>query len=402
MQLRAGRQAASRQYVSSFVTLTGRLTEAAGPTVQDGLASKRVPELARRPAPVQHPPKPIEQAQREDKARHLLRGLLRECTYIPDTFAATWAQQYILKRFRDDGFKAWEHRTDPAYGRRLQHFLRNARVGLGLLQRATDGERKALLRVLLMAYGRIGVRRHELMKPLKPIAPSEEPEQATMAELRSKRPGAEEVNEGEWEPYAPAFTPQMLALLRSQIQNPPPHLTRPVLRRLRPQVELLNSWMRPMPRVRVKNKVKAWYASVLDRTHPPLPLQEWERLFALATGQQREEIKPRRSMATSAGRSALELVLMHGKPSTRQTFGNRDAHNIRPRYMQRIWAQVFAQCPTMTWDAEKGAWAVRWGHQALHSASARHSSALVQDAAEQTAAPTQDDAAGKHDPTDGT
>ncbi|TKA82685.1 hypothetical protein B0A55_01490 [Friedmanniomyces simplex] len=301
--------------------------------------------------------------------------------------AMDWVRQHVLGRFRKYGFKVWEHRDDPAYETRIDDKLREARQGVGLLRRANEGERKPLLRVLLMAYGRIGRRRYELMLPLMPTAMGRDMKEALSAgngmvdggadeELQdetdqktraaARRPNAAEVNNGHWTAYVRDFSPQLRALLESQSRLPPPHLTRPPLRKLKPQVEELNSWFRPMPLSRVKNQTKEWYADVLYKAHPPLPLPEWQRLRALAVGTLKEGMRPRRTPIAPARRqSALELVVMYGKPNPRKAFGNKQAHQITPRYMRRLWAQVFAQCPVMEWEAEKARWKVTWGEQAL-------------------------------------
>lgn len=321
-----------------------------------------------------------------EEARWLLRGLLRECTYLPDSFARQWTSNYILQRYRTYDFKSWEHRDDPTYDERLRKKLRQARAGLGLLRRANEGERKPLLKVLLMAYGRVGRRRRELMLPLMPKAGQKDLENMSTAEEEGSDneidadwvhpaitatsantlPSAKEANRGAWSAYVPAFTPQLYALLKSQLESPPPHLTRPELRRMQPRVPELNSWLRPMPRSRVKNQVKAWYADLLEKVHPPLPMPEWERLRHLANGTLKDDIVPRRKAVGTSGHSALEMVIMHGKPNAKRAFGNRDAHEITQRFMRRLWAQVFAQCPFVDWDSEKRDWKVTWGEQALH------------------------------------
>ncbi|KAK3669878.1 hypothetical protein LTR78_010259 [Recurvomyces mirabilis] len=288
-------------------------------------------------------------------------------------------------RFERYSEKASALQHDPTYDQRGRSKLHEARQGLGTLRRANEGERKPLLKILLMAYGRTGKRRHELMLPLMPKGDSPagktilntssrslteamkygSQEQTATPVSSGRGPGAAQVNQGAWSAYVPDFTPQMRALLESTIQSPPPHLTRPVLRRLQPRIEEHNAWHRPMPLVRVKTQTKAWYAGVLERTHPPLPRTEWKRLFDLATGRKREAFIPRRTPAGLARQSALEMAVMYGKTSPRLAFGNREAHRLIPRYMRHLWSQVFAQCPVMEWDCKILGWKVGWGEQAL-------------------------------------
>ncbi|RMY80529.1 hypothetical protein D0861_08561 [Hortaea werneckii] len=319
------------------------------------------------------------------RSRHLLRALLRECTYLPDSQAGQWVRQYTIGRFREDGFKVWQRREHPTHADYVHRKLQAAQHGLRLLARANDGERRPLLKVLLMTYGRVGRRRRELMGRLLSVRPHQAPgventgETAhegeafndtgkTAAETRStstKPPGAREVNDGSWTYYVPDFPPQLQALLQSQLKHPPPHLTRPLLRRMAPRLEELNSWKRPMPLNRVKNQTKDWYASTLARVHPPLPTQEWNRLRDLASGAKGEIRVPRRKKvgdAAPAGEEGLLFRLAESPPTDR----SRDAHAITPRYMRRMWATVFAQCPVMEWDGESGKWKVTWGEHAIH------------------------------------
>ncbi|KAI7614965.1 hypothetical protein KC343_g10293, partial [Hortaea werneckii] len=263
--------------------------------------------------------------------------------------------------------------------------LQAAQHGLRVLERANDGERRPLLKVLLMTYGRVGRRRRELLGRLLSVRPHQGLEEEstsetahedrtindagkTAADTRStstKPPGAREVNDGSWTHYVPDFTPQLQALLQSQLQHPPPHLTRPLLRRMAPRLEELNSWKRPMPLNRVKNQTKDWYASTLARVHPPLPTQEWCRLRDLASGAQSEPQVPRRKRVGNAG-SAGDEALLFRLGELPPTDRSRDRHAITPRYMRRMWATVFAQCPIMEWDGEGGKWKVTWGEHALH------------------------------------
>lgn len=359
---------------------------------QHGLATGR--QSTRRPDSSHSP-----ESDRTVQARHLLRSFLRECTYLPDSFARDWTRQHVIQRFRTYGFKAWKHRDDPAFEERLRSKHREARQAVGQLRRANEGDRWALLKVLLMAYGRTGKRRHELMLPLLPVAGREEHQKLVKISeesidgfdstrsaqvedadppraVRGSRPtmpSAKDVNQGQWAPYAPELTPQLRALLQSQIRYPPlplPGLRRATLRRLHPRIDELNAWLQPMPQSRVKNQVKQWYADLLEKVHSPLPTQEWYRLRDLALGVSSERLIPRRKTRGQSGRDALELVVMYGKPNALRAFGNRDAHRITPRFMQRVWAQVFSQCPLMDWDVDKQQWKVVWGEHALHGLGA--------------------------------
>lgn len=168
-----------------------------------------------------------------------------------------------------------------------------------------------------------------------------------------------------WEEY---LTPQLRALAESQIRHPPPHHERPNLRRVKPDIPELNSWLRPMPHSRVHNATKKWYATLLDKIHPPLPDKEWERLRCLANGELQEDREPCRVGSSKRNASsALEMLATSGKPNFKRAPSEGRSKRIDRRYMQRLWAEVFEQCPKMDWDLQKQMWTVTWGHRALYA-----------------------------------
>ena len=322
--------------------------------------------------------------ERDIRSLHLLRALLRECTYLPDSHARVWTTAHVLSRFRaytsDSSRRSISDDATFDLAARLNSKQDDARKQLARLRRANGGERPELLRVLLMAYGRVGRRRRDLLKPLLAVAPANMPDPvvpntlpASELEAGPAPPSAEDINQDPLapNPYTALLTPQLLALAKSQISHPPPHLTRAILRRLQPQLEERNAWLRPMPRVRVANQMKDWYAKLLDRLHPPLPTAEFGHLGNLAAGRRTDATVPRRAARTvdrTGPRSVLEMVVRHGKITDREALGGDvRRHVITPRSMQRLWEQVFAQCCAMRWEGTEGGqpgegqWTVQWG-----------------------------------------
>lgn len=324
------------------------------------------------------------------RGRHLLRAILRESTYLPDSHAREYIHQYAIRRFRDYGYKAWQHRTDPDFADRLKGKRHEAQQAVNRLRRATEGELNPLRAVLFMAYGRTGRRRRELVANLvhahgaaefpdvaEPVVQEGVDNQDPSAQISSSAfelngtPAAEQAPSlGIRKPkssYMPHITPRLRALAESQIKYPPPHMTRPLLRRMHPVIPELNTWLRPMPQVRVKNMTRKWYAELLDKVHPPLPTAEWTRLCDLAGGMRVEKLPLRRKAVVSASRSALDLVLASSRINSSQIFPNRRANSITQRYMRRLWVQIFEQSPRMDWDAAREDWTVTWGSHAIHS-----------------------------------
>ena len=79
-------------------------------------------------------------------SRHVLRGILRECTYLPDQFAASWIRQHALSRFRTYEAKNKKHAGDGTYEKRLETVRRKSRQAMYQLQRANEGDRKMLMK----------------------------------------------------------------------------------------------------------------------------------------------------------------------------------------------------------------------------------------------------------------
>lgn len=264
-------------------------------------------------------------------ARHLLRALLRECTYLPDPAARLYAHQHTLRRFRDyhppqkraNGLK--EQPTIPQFtASRLRGALRNARKGLNFLRRANEGEAGPLQQLLLLAYGRNGRRRHELMEILlvpDPVSEREAVElwqaevEATLDPSKSIQgiPNAViEVPRHVGKPHRYEISPRyskLRALLESQRRAAHPvELRRAKLKSTYVDVPLTNIWMRSFPRKREKNMVRKWYASVLDKVLPPLPEEDWERLRDLVTGARKWEGLKRRRPGVPSHMSSYDVL----------------------------------------------------------------------------------------------
>ncbi|KAM0708926.1 hypothetical protein Q7P35_002962 [Cladosporium inversicolor] len=325
-------------------------------------------------------------------SRHVLRGILRECTYLPDQFAASWIRQHALSRFRTYEARIKGRAGDEAYEKRLETIRRKSRQAMYQLQRANEGDRKMLMKALSMAYGRTGKRRRELLQPLISVKEHKSDENASAEEPAAKlldasvHPGTSARQpdsstttldlkptkdrtigpvKAQVKAYMNDLPASLRALVQSQIMASPPTITRRNPRRLGVEIPELNTWMKPMPDVRVKNQLSDWYAGLLSTVQPPLPDDEWDRLRALAVGTTRAGPPiPRRTNLTPPP-SVLEMVVARGKLPD-NLFRKDYAHNINPRFMQRLWAEVFSQCPLMKYDSANDKWNVIWGHHVLN------------------------------------
>ena len=272
---------------------------------------------------------------------HHLRRLLRECTYLPDPAARTYHHNYVLDRFRDYRPRSGKNDFWPSQKwirdeRHQVQCLHKCRQRISLLYRANGGEKAALTNVLLEAYGRIGKRKHELLKPYtQPDIPNnpdelQKPEQAIDSPILQ--------------------LPEALKLLgRTQPKQhnatTHQHITK-FAKYTKPVLPEKNIWGRPMPRKRIRNAKRRTYNELLKRLLPPLPQDEWDRLRGLAAGE------------TSFPKLPLRRTRLPGLPELPVV---EDGHNITRRFMQRLWGSLFVICPTMNFDAVKSKWQIAWG-----------------------------------------
>jgi hypothetical protein len=311
---------------------------------------------------------------------HLLRALLRECTYLPDAAAREYFHKHILSRYRvyrprsGRHAKSFQPRSSsaqlhndfeedflrtPRYGRvREKNLNQTARDSLALLQRANSGHTRALTKVLALTYGRTGKRRYELLSPL--LAPDTPSDQKAVASLSASLTSTITLQ----------VPPKLEALVKSQIQQRHTDLEKAPIKPLKPRVPKTNIWRRPLPIERVRNIEKHWLQMVLERAMPPLPEEEWERLRRLANGEVRwEGAVQRRIRVPDTGdndttpnperRTLLEDFNKKMLLSTRRPTDS--AHYINARFMRRLWARIFPQCPVMRWNAIKESWYFEWG-----------------------------------------
>lgn len=284
----------------------------------------------------------------------LYRSLLREATYLPDEAAQSYFRQWITFRFKRAASKP---KPD-------EEGFRKARRALLRLQRANNGQTKALQWVLFNTYGRIGKRRRELIHALREYGDEHlflQDESAVKNHLEnylkseSKEKGILDMNT------------KLQTLIASQKRASLESLPRAELKKI-PDIPEFNAWKRPLPLKLRAGKERKLLASVLDKVLPPLPLHEHERLHNLATGIIRfPGLPPRRS--SNQQPPTVELIsekeiarllqpIEHvEKKSIEESFDN---HKITARHMQRHWMQVWSLCPVMAQNETTKKWNVTW------------------------------------------
>lgn len=286
---------------------------------------------------------------------HVFRALLRQCTYLPDPAARQYMHGHIVSRFRDYHpsntlpFSSRRRKSAALVQQRLPYLLRTARKGLVFLRRANDGHMRHLGRILAMTYGRVGKRRHQLLKDLK--IPDIPIDQAAIEKL--SEPGNQAV---------PHPSELLMALIKSQARRRLTHFSRPNTPSPKLEIPKENSWGRPMPIKRVRNLKRRWYAESLDRIMPPLPEDEWNRLRLRASGQSPWEgpVARRKWVGSPDDEGQTHLVGERVKGTLKGQ--NSNPHKITSRYMRRLWEKISAQCPVMKPNtARKSGWDVLWG-----------------------------------------
>jgi hypothetical protein len=338
------------------------------------------------------------------KSIHLLRALLREASYLPDSPARSYFRRYIVGRFkayqpRQNATENTDTRAVALYQRglfkrrhasiideRTQAMQRRARKGLNYLRRANLGEAPCLEKVLLVTYGRMGRRRYalldHLMKPDPPVGapgpsldlPGPSPLQkhyySNKRYLRffqaPKKISEKEVNIEFLPQYA-----RLLAVLKSQTQRGI-SIGREI-RNFDIKRPANNIWERPMPIKRARNDVRKWYAQTIGRLLPPLPSEEWDRLRALAVGDEiwrgavarrapAKPLHPQTEDDFARAKDRLEEGIRLDKPSKAdRPFGNHRPHNINAKLMERMYAKVLGLSCKLERNDAKDQWRVVWG-----------------------------------------
>ena len=300
---------------------------------------------------------------------HLYRSLLRECTYLPDARARSYIKDYVISRFRRHVPRAEGPKCRPEIPLQKQlSLLAEGRKFQSSLRRANEGYVRPLEKVLRLAYGRVGRRRRELISKL--MTPETRQEQTTEGQKAT-----EKFTRG-WKPPG-----VMEALMRSQARHQP-YLDRVgTTLKLKPKLEVAETtiWGKPMPKSRVKNATKRWYARNAAIVLPPLPESEWMEVKQLATGLKKwSPVKPRRPLGYSSADSDIHesgQVLLEGpKPGKRfKPYVNGRPHKITARFMRRQMARVVLKHTPLTEMSEsKQGIAVRWeeGRSSRHRVAA--------------------------------
>ena len=275
---------------------------------------------------------------------HWYRYLLREATYLPDPTARDYFRQAICQRFR--AYAPGKHLTRPKTvfePERQKLLLRQCRKAFYFLARANAGDTSRLKRVLFLTYGRVGKRKHELLRPwLEPETPVDST-------------AVESLNTSLSEPTAPRLSIPRALKAVAQAQRTCSYagdFSR--LKNVENELPAKNNWGRPMPVRRVKNMKRKAYNSLIENVLPPLPDPEYERVRSIALGERRVEPIPKRRghvSSTLLAEIGFQQVFREGEL-------RRDASGHQ---VQRIYKKVFLLSSRIERDALADKWRVHWG-----------------------------------------
>ncbi|KAL1608564.1 hypothetical protein SLS60_003508 [Paraconiothyrium brasiliense] len=328
------------------------------------------------------------------KSVHLLRALLREASYLPDANARHYFRRYIVNRFRayqpaqnaspslhaqavEKKRQGFGKRRDVSIIQdRTREMQYKAKKGLNYLRRANNGEYLCLQKILYCTYGRVGERKYALSEVLlRPDDPTtvEEPSPLQKLYYSNERflsffDAPRKASPTHYNIQISDRYRRLKTAIKAQVQNgialgreiKRPHLYTPIN----------NVWERPMPIRRARNNVRRWYAETMTRFLPPLPLEEFDQIQAMANGKEKISLVKHRSPAvelqppkelTEADRFAklVQDALVLEKPSKADTCVR--PRRIDARFMRRMYTAILTYSSKLEWNDQYERWESVWG-----------------------------------------
>ncbi|POS82646.1 hypothetical protein EPUL_006575 [Erysiphe pulchra] len=340
------------------------------------------------------------------KSISLYRNLLRATSYFPDHFAQAIIHRHVVHRFKKARRRAIE--ASELESRRQSNGFRlilssNASLNtikkrlsygyqkLGALNRAVEGDADCFLKVIMIAYGRVGRRRRELTKILLTDDPGNIPEDtAALVEILNGNGNVDKLLESQNPKGGPKFNAFLKSQCACRIKD-----VRDTIKELEPKIPKENIWGRSLPLKRVATIKKNWWSMVLKKLLPPVAREEFERLKGLSIGtikqewlvskrkpaiplQENNEMKdslqwihifktPIRdldeALINMIKPTPFGLVLDESKIISPSKFNRPPIEKfIRShRSMRRLYGKVWSLTPTMSKDEMTGKWNVEWG-----------------------------------------
>ncbi|KAI1002441.1 hypothetical protein K3495_g5758 [Podosphaera aphanis] len=333
-------------------------------------------------------------------ARSIYRNLLRAASYLPDLFARAYLHKEIVSQFKRAekkviGGSIHYNKELPrefppfrllSYDTTTHEKIVKAQKKLRILTGATLGDSKCLEKVLMLAHGRSGRRKRELIKSLIEDDPSNLPQDtaalAAILNVDHKKLRVEANFKA---------GPKFKAFLQSQHDNQSKEV-RGTIKDLQPKIPKENIWGRSLPLKRVENIKERWWATVLNKLLPPIPRDEFERLRNLSRGQAPLDQPPRRRKPAKPlnredkndewinvlksplreineahvnliKRTPSGLVMENNKNLAQATARRLPSKKIIgcKRSMRRLYGKIWALTSYMAKNKSTGKWTIQWG-----------------------------------------
>lgn len=315
-----------------------------------------------------------------ETALHLYRHILREASYLPPL-----ARRPVDKQIKDRFRRNQDHED------KTTKYLRQAHHDLRALRAANAGDMARMRRVLLRAFGRIGRRRRELISLLVHRDPPTNTEELAkyaleLADIAGKNKTPDWMDEWDLD--------KLRALARSQAQTSMNNAPKATItdNQAAPEKNLPkeNSWGRPLPVKLARTKLKNLWKALADKVMPPLPVEEWKQLEAIANGTVVGEWlpPPRRSLAKTTSEDAQQgrrwdwqsyavkpvaavdrqanrrNKLLSGAVDDNTPTGDPPPigrHKYTARAWRRLFGSIWQLSPTMNKKPGGKGWDITWG-----------------------------------------
>ncbi len=322
---------------------------------------------------------------------HIYRHLLREASYLPLV-----ARPYITGRIKAQ-FRTHQ-RPSAAGGERI----RKAYHGLRYLRAANTGSLSRLRKILLLAFGRTGRRRRELLSTFfQSESPADSAALKALIEAGAESP-AEAGTPKRKKDWLDRWDVDKLAkYAKSQasqgLVNTPQATLVPKQTDPTRKIPAQNIWGDALAPKLARSKLRKGWKEIIKKVLPPVSLGEWELLRDLSTGKRpahewhmpARRVPAREISSGAAGDTAgrewdwaayvkrpIRQVeagqsrrrrLMSGaiddsSPNAGPPIG---IHRYTPRLMTRLYKQVWAMSSTAEKGNNKGL-EVTWGHREPH------------------------------------
>ncbi len=329
---------------------------------------------------------------------HIYRHLLREASYLPLV-----ARPYITERIKTQ-FRTHQ-RASATGGERV----RKAYHGLRYLRAANTGSLSRLRKILLLAFGRTGRRRRELLSSFfQRESPADSAALETLIEAGPKSPAGTGTSKRDKDWLDRWDVDKLTKYAKSQatqgLVNTPQAALVPKQTDPTRKIPAQNIWGDALAPKLARSKLRKGWKEIIKKVLPPVSLGEWELLRDLSAGKRPAHewhMPARRVLAreisggpaddtagggwewaayvkrpirqVEAGQSRRRRLMSGATDDNSPNAGPPiGIHRYTPRLMARLYNQVWAMTATAEKAHNKGL-EVTWGRREPHIPTAKGS-----------------------------